>query len=172
LTVNVPDSQAAADALVKKTEELGGHFADRRDTSLRLKVPVARAPELLRFAETLGPVLQRSRKAEDLRARLREQRTRVKSKEKMLEQYLKVLSSAKPQAVVTVERQVTQLVQEIESLKGSNRMLEHRLQLAQVNISFRIKKARVPRADGSSPFPWLNTVNLSDLYRDFTHVPD
>lgn len=171
LTLNVADSQAAADALIAKAEQLGGYFADRGDQLIVLKVPSAQADAAIAFGETLGTVLQRSRAAQDLRATLREQRTRVRSKRKMLSRYLEVLAAARASAVVTVEREVTQLIQEIESLEGAIRMLEQRLSMATLRVSFQIKKRRVPVADGTSPFPWLNTVNLVDLYDDFRDEP-
>ena len=172
LTLSVPEAQQGADALVAKARKLGGYLTQLTNQAVTVKVPAAKMDELVAFAEELGQVLQRSRQAADLSLSLSQQRTRLGSKQKMLVQYIKVLSGARLAAVVTVERQVTQLIREIEALKGAIRMLEHRLQTASLRVSFRIETPRVPTADGSSPFEWLNTVNLVDLYRDFTHEPE
>jgi uncharacterized protein YhaN len=145
------------------------HFTDQ---AVVLKVPTERLDELVGFAAKQGQVLQRGRQAHDLGQHLREQRTRLASKRAMLDQYLKVLRDARLSAVVTVERQITQLIQQIETLEGQIRMLEHRLEVASLRVSFRIETPEVPTTDGSSPFEWLNTVNLVDLYRDFSDDPE
>jgi hypothetical protein len=172
LTLSVPEAQECADALVAKARKLGGYLTQLTNQAVTVKVPAAKMDELVRFAEGLGQVLQRSRQAADLSLRLCEQRTRLGSKQGMLVQYIKVLSGARFAAVVMVERQITQLIREIETLKGTIRVLEHQLQMASLRVSFRIQTPQVPSADGSSPFKWLNTVNLVDLYRDFTHEPE
>lgn len=172
LALSVPEAQECADALVAKAQKLGGYLTQLTNQAVTVKVPAAKMDQLVSFAEGLGQVLQRSRQAADLSLHLREQRTRLGSKQGMLVQYIKVLRGARLAAVVTVERQITQLIREIETLKGSIRLLEHRLQTASLQVHFRIQTPSVPTADGSSPFEWLNTVNLVDLYRDFTHEPE
>lgn len=168
LVLNVSDARGAADQLVSKVEALGGYFSQRDDQSLVLKVPKGELDQLLGFAETLGTVLERTHQAQDLRIQLEQQRTRAASKRKMLEQYLAVLEDATAQAIGTVEQQVTSLVSEIEQLRGSIRLLEHQLQMASLRVAFRLRQRQTPMPDGMSPFPWLNTLDLVDLYRDFT----
>jgi hypothetical protein len=171
IVLNVADGRPAADKIVAKVEELGGYFSERSDLALLLKVPVAQTDTLLEFVADLGTILQRSQQAVDLRVTLEQHRTRVASKRKMLEQYMEVLKTANARAIVSVERQVTALVEEIESLRGAIALLEHRLRLSVVRVSFRLQKRETPVAAGNSPFPWLNTVNLVDLYGDFLDEP-
>lgn len=172
IVLNVAAGRPAGDAIVKQVESLGGYFASRQDLALVLKVPVQKSEALLTFIETLGTVLQRQQRADDLQMTLEQQRTRVKSKQAMLEQYMKVLETANARAIVSVEQQITALVQEIEQLRGAIKLLEHRLQMATVRVSFQLEKRETPVADGHSPFPWLNTVNLVELYGDFRDVPE
>ena len=43
-------------------------------------------------------------------------------------------------------------------------------QTAEITVSFRFRDRAAPAATGTSSFPWLNTVNLTDLVEDFRHA--
>ncbi|MBI5508052.1 MAG: DUF4349 domain-containing protein [Deltaproteobacteria bacterium] len=169
LVLKVGNRDQAADAAVALAEKLDGYFVERTDDYVRFKVPVARVKELLHQLEPLGVVIQRNVEAQDLGERMDEQRTRLNSKQEVLQRYFAVLGIAGANAVVEVESQMTQLVQEIEGLKGQLQMCEHQLRLAEVGVSFQFRDRRPPVRDGSSSFEWLNTMNLADLLWSFGH---
>lgn len=159
--------EEATERLIAKTEELGGYFAERNDQMLRLKVPVQHFDALVAEAEALGVVLSRSRNAQDRSTQLEQLRTRLRSRREVLQKYMAVLEQASAETVVTVEHQITQIVQEIESMQGQLQMLEHQLALAMLTVSFQINVRQPPARDGKSSFAWLNTVNLQDLLEAF-----
>ncbi len=169
MVVKVTDRTKTADQLIDEVEKLGGYFASRTDAEVVLKVPVAEAKRLMALVEQAGKVIDRQFAAQDVGERLEELRTRLKSRQQVFERYFAVLAGANAQAVVEVEQAMTQLVQEIESLKGALRLLEHQLQLAQVVVRFEFRERRPPERSGSSSFAWLNTMNLVDLLREFGH---
>ena len=86
-----------------------------------------------------------------------------------MRKYLEVMSEAGTSGVLRVEQEVNRLVGEIEQLKGSIRLMEHKLELAEVRISFQFRDRSAPVRDGRSSFPWLNTMNLIDLVEDFRY---
>jgi hypothetical protein len=96
-------------------------------------------------------------------------RTRLASREGMLQHYFKVVAGASSSQVEEVERAMTELVQEIESLRGAIQLQEHQLAYAEVVVSFSFRDRRAPVASGRSSFDWLNSVNLADLIADFGH---
>ncbi len=169
LVVKVTDREGNGDKLVETAEKLGGYFSSRSDDTVVLKVPVEKRQELLAVAEPMGIVVSRRHEALDLGQTLAEQKTRLASRRKMFERYDDVLRSASADAVVSVEHEMTRLVQEIEQLAGSVRLLEHRLSYATLTVSFQFQDRRPPLADGSSSFDWLNRVNLADLLWEFHH---
>jgi hypothetical protein len=85
----------------------------------------------------------------------------------MLARYFGVLANADSRSVVTVEQHMTQLVESIETLKGSLRLLEHQLQYANVVVSFRFRERQAPTYNATSSFPWLNDVSLDRLQQEF-----
>jgi hypothetical protein len=165
LKVGVPED--AATALIAKADALGGWFQSRNQTSVSFRVPGAQSDAFLAYAATLGIVADRGFNAQDLTGELVDLRARLNAREKVLDGYYAVLTSANPKAVVSVERQITGLIAEIEQLQGRIRFLEHQGEYARVDISFQFRDRQAPARDGSSSFAWLNTMNLQDLVSDF-----
>jgi hypothetical protein len=171
LVLKVADRVKIADQLVAEGERRGGYFTERSDETVTLKVPAARFKELVSVAEMLGVVVQRNHHAEDVALQLAELRARLRSRQEVLERYFAVIKTANVGQVVSVEREMTRLVQEIEQVKGELRVLEHQVELSTLNVQFQFQDRRPPAADGSSSFAWLNTVNLVSLLEDFAHAP-
>jgi hypothetical protein len=169
LVIKVGDKEKAADELAAAADAAGGYFTTRNDTFISLRVPHERQGELLAKAATLGLIVRRSHNAEDLTAYLEQQRSVLASRRDVLERYFEVLHTARPQAVTTVEHQMTTLIAQIEQLQGSLVFAEHRLAYSQLDVSFEFRDRQAPANDGSSSFPWLNTMNLVDLIGDFQH---
>ncbi len=169
LVVKVGQPADAADALVEYAKSLGGWFQTRSGTAATFRLPGEAVDPFLAKAATLGVVAERRFSASDLTTELIEQRSRLAARESVLDQYYAILSTSTPKAIVAVERQITQLVEEIENLKGRIRFLEHQGQYARVEVSFQFRDRRAPTRDGSSSFAWLNTLNLEDLVSDFQY---
>lgn len=170
LLLKVTDRDRVADLLSQKAEELNGWFFERTDDSIKLKVPTTEAKAFITYAENLGIVADRSYASDHLALDLSSRLSSLKSKEESLAQYLAVLESARKTAVLTVEREIVALTAEIEKLKGEIRFIRHRINYAQITITFEFRDRSAPVADGSSSFPWLNTMNISDLVRDFQYA--
>lgn len=167
LVLKTADPQAAGDTLVEKTRELGGYFSNRNDLSLTFKVPAKKADQLVAFVESMGTVIDRNYSAVDVGQALAEAKTRLRSRQDVYKRYFSVLRTAKAKAVVSVEREITSLIQEIEQLQGTLKLLEHQLALTEIEVHFRFPDRRPPLKTGNSSFAWLNTVNLSDLIQGF-----
>lgn len=167
LKVRVPDE--TAELLIQKAESLNGYFTTRSNSSVVLKVPATEAKGFMEYAATLGVVAERNYQTQDVGQQLREARSRLAAREEVMRKYLDVMGEAGTAGVLRVEQEVTRLVGEIEQLKGSLRLMEHRLELAEIQVSFQFRDRSAPVRDGRSSFPWLNTMNLVDLVEDFRY---
>jgi hypothetical protein len=170
MVLKVSDRNKTADALIADAEKLGGYFSSRTDDQVTLKVPTEDAKSFIADAEKMGKVVERSFSANDVGGHLRELRTLLKSRQQVFQRYFAVLSSATQSTIVQVEAQMTQLVQEIEGLKGQIRLIQHQLQFAEIVVRFEFRERRPPSRDGNSSFEWLNTVNIADLFEEFAHA--
>ncbi len=166
LVLRVSDREAAAAQVIAAGEAAGGWFSSLGPDAVSLKIPRAKARALVQDARKLGEVEDRSFSREDLTATLGDLRGLLASREKVLGRYLEVLATASPKSVVSVEREVTGLVSEIESLEGQIRLLQHRADYADVTVSFRFRNRQAPARDGRSSFAWLNQLNVADLLDD------
>ncbi|MFM7203690.1 MAG: DUF4349 domain-containing protein [Myxococcota bacterium] len=167
LKVRLPDE--TAEQLIRKAEGINGYFTSRSNTDLVLKVPASEAKTFMEYAATLGVVAERNYQTQDVGYQLREARSRLAAREEVMRKYLEVMSEAGTSGVLRVEQEVNRLVGEIEQLKGSIRLMEHKLELAEIRISFQFRDRSAPVRDGRSSFPWLNTMNLIDLVEDFRY---
>lgn len=167
VVIKTSTRDAAADGLIRWAEARGGYFPERTDERLTLRVPVAQTEALLAHAATLGTVAQQTEQAEDLAVSLRKTETMLRSRKEVLERYFAVLDHASPSTVVTVEREMTTLVQQIEVLEGQVRLMRHRMAWAKIIVDFAFPQRRMPLANGDSSFDWLNSVNLVDHVQEF-----
>lgn len=167
VTVQVDNRDKSIADVVQRAEAVGGWFTALSDHSVSVSVPAEHATAVLDSARDLGLVVERSWSVADLDTELIDLRARLASREDVLDRYLKILGSANANAVVAVEREITRTVAEIEQIQGRLRLLEHRSTYAQLGFSFRFRDRAAPSRDGSSSFPWLNTLNLADLQSAF-----
>ncbi|MEL6543214.1 MAG: DUF4349 domain-containing protein [Myxococcota bacterium] len=168
VVLKVGDREQAADAVVEQAEKVGGYFSSRSDTAVTLKVPAKSAPQILSFIEESGIVVDRNYNARDVGFALEEKRARLRSREEVLKRYFAVMQTAGVKNIVSVEREMTTLVQEIETLKGQLKLIEHQLSFAEIRVDFQFRDRRPPLRTGNSNFQWLNTVNLADLIQGFS----
>lgn len=169
VVVKVGDRQKAGDTIVAAAEAAGGYFTSRTDDALRLRVPTAKANDVLSVARAQGVVVSNAHDTTDLTETIEEQRGLLASRREVLERYFAVLRTARASAVTTVEREMTDLIAQIEELEGALRLEEHNLGYATIDVSFQFRDRGAPVNDGRSSFRWLNTMNLADLLGDFQH---
>lgn len=169
ITLRVSDKKAAAEATIAAADALGGWFTHFDTARVDVRVPTDKTDALLEALVELGEVVDRSYQRQDHSQELAELDARIAGREKILERYREVLTSAKAASVVSVERQITSAVSELEGLKGRRRFLQNRLAHSTVQVSFQFRDRSAPRRDGSSSFAWLNTMNMADLLTAFRH---
>lgn len=167
LTLKVAQPRDAADRVIAMAEAAGGYLFALDDDLVRVKVPAATVERLRDRVAALGTVIGRSHRAEDVGDSIDQLATRIRSRRSTLARYFRVLDDAGPDAVVTVERQIMRLVEELERMQGQLRVLHHRIEHAELRVDFRAIERRPPAPSGPSPFDWINAVNLTDLYGDF-----
>ena len=169
LALLVDDRAAALDATVKAAEARGGWFSSLSESAVTVRVPAEEVEPMLQELRGLGKVAERSFSSQDLTAERENLATRLKSREEGLARYLAVLEGANAKAVVTVEREITRLISDIEQLKGRLQVVEDQGAYGQISVSFTYRDRKAPSRDGTSSFAWINTVNMADLLSDFQY---
>lgn len=170
LALKVADRESVSNLLVEKAKSLGGYFKSLDNRGAKFRIPVEKTETFLEFAEKQGTVIQREYKTDHIGFDLLRKEATLKSREEIRDQYLDVLKKADAKTILAVEKEIAGLIKEIENLKGEIRFMKHRLRFAEIEIAFHFRDRSAPAPDGSSSFPWLNTLNLPDLVEEFQHA--
>ena len=163
MVVAVSQPEDAADTLVAKAEEVGGWFQGRTTRSVSLRVPVDDVDGVLETAIAQGKVIDRSLTRQDVGQSIALTQGRLDAREDVLDDYYKVLKKASADSIVAVEQEIVRAIEQIETLKGQLRVLEDQARYGRVDVSFQYRDRAAPARDGTSPFAWLNTLNVQDV---------
>lgn len=169
LVVEVSDEDAASKALVAEAKKLHGWFSALTNDSVTLRVPVSLARELVDYAQGLGTVMERSWQSVDLSDRFAQLDAKLASRQQVLQRYMAVLKGANAKAIVSVEREITRLIGEIEQIKGELQVLENQAAYATATVSFKFRDRTAPASDGRSSFAWINAIDVRNVLRDFAN---
>jgi hypothetical protein len=171
VTVKVAQPIASTERLIAKAKSLGGWFVERTDSRVRFRVPYAEADQLAVAAAEEGLVVERAVQRQDLGEQIAQLEALVESRDKVLAQYFALLPTANAKSVVTVEREVLRVVEQLESAKGSLRKLKHEAAYAVVDVAFDYRDRSAPSRGGTSSFDWINERNVQDLLDWFGEQP-
>ncbi len=164
LVIATPDPGALADALEASAVGAGGHLQSRGHGAIELRVPPEAAAAVIAAAESGGTALSRSYESTELGLALADVVARRIAREGMWARYEEVLETAAPKAVVAVERQIVDLIVQIEQLRAQERTLTERAARARITVAFQASERPPPRRGGSSSFAWLDTLDLAGVF--------
>lgn len=164
LVIATPDPDALAESLEASAVAAGGHLQSRGHGAIELRVPPEAAASLIAAAESGGTALSRSYESTELGMALADVVARRVAREGMWDKYEEVLLTAAPKAVVAVERQIVDLIVQIEQLRAEERNLTERSARARITVAFQASERPPPRRGGSSSFAWLDTLDLAGVF--------
>ncbi len=145
---------------------VGGHPMRIYDQGIVLKVPPAALGNFLRDIGTHGVVLTKTLSRQDLTESIAEMEGRLRSQREIIGQLRAFFDRSNLQATLDIERNMTQLVEEAEGLRGELRVAQDRAHWAVVDVAFQFQQRdRVVYVQ--SPFEWLNTVDLDRMISNF-----
>lgn len=161
------DRKAAADTILAIVEQAGGWLLTDRKQSISLRIPSEAVDTLLARIDSLGIVTDRKYNRQDRTDESLQLLASLEAKESLLEQLLALLDSSQSEGIYPVSREIADLQDSIEKIKGRTNGMFERMKYAEITVWFRFADRRTPPATGHSDFEWLNTVNLPLLLKDF-----
>jgi len=165
-TVKVIHPIEVRKALIARAKALGGFLTLVTNQRLVLKVPPQKADILVAAAAAHGFLLERSIEREDLTERIGQLEAQRRSKREILKKLRGLLERGGVRATLDVERSMTRLVAELETVEGQLRVAKDRSRWAVVDLSFQYRQ-RARSRSVRSPFGWVNTVDLERFLNDF-----
>ncbi len=159
-TILVADVDRATDRLALWADESGGYLLYKSSEMVIFRFPYTKVGTLRGFLEDISEtVVELSLQAQDLRESILGIQSGIRSREEILQQNLQYIDQTDVEGTLAIEKEVMQLLTEIEQLKGKLRKLtvDRAYALAQVNL--RILGQSLP-TDIPSSFGWINTIDF------------
>jgi hypothetical protein len=170
MAVMVPVTEVAVAAFIAHVDGLGGYLQNRAATSITVRVPADRFFAVLDWVRKNGQVTDESVNANDVTKRVFDLELRLQVAEESRKRMLKLLETAtRMEDILTIERELRRLTDEIEGMKGELRHLGDQIAFSTLTVSF--------YADAPSPtpypkrtrsrFPWVNQVGIERVLSNF-----
>jgi hypothetical protein len=159
-TLLVADPEASAERLAAWAEKTGGYPLLTASSRVLLRFPAAEIGALRGLlASVAEELVEFELEAYDLREEILGLEAGARSRQEILAKNLAYLDRADVTGTLAIEREVMQLLEEIEIFKGRLRKLENdrRLALAEIYLNFLDQK--LPE-DIPSSFAWINGVDF------------
>lgn len=163
LEVEVTDIESAVERVGYIADEFGGFVAEvsvsGRESKvgrITLRVPEANFHDAVARIEELGDVVEKRVESEDVTERYIDLKARLETREKQEKRLLEILEGAKTvEEVLTVEKELWRIREEIERLTGQMLYLERMVRLATITVLLDEKAPRpwveIPGVDWSAP---------------------
>lgn len=166
MTIKVVHPDKVRAELIAAARKSGGFVTLATDYALHLKLTPGSLQAMMKDAGGKGVVLDKHLTRTDLTESIAQLRGKVRSKTEIMERLRSFVDDSNVGATLTIEREMTRLVRELESVKGQLRVQTDKARYAQLQISFRYRKrGRVKYV--RSPFKWLNSVDIDLFLRTF-----
>ena len=166
MTLKVVHPDQVRAQLIKLLKAKKGFPTLITDGMLYLKVPPAHVDEVLRAAASKGVVLDKALTRKDRTEAIARLEGRLRSKHAILQRLRGFLDDSNVAGTLTIERSMTQLVSEVERVRGKLRVEREGARYAVVQISFNFQRqGRISYV--RSPFGWLNSVDVDRFLREF-----
>jgi hypothetical protein len=160
--------RAAADREIRaNVAQQGGYVAQDDRRYLVLRVKPEHLASTLAFIKERGTVLDERRRAEDRNQRLAMLDAQLSSKQQILERMYELLAEADVRATRTIEQRLTQMVVEIEQVKGKLRVERELAKWATVEVRYQTEAVPMKAPASPSPFAWINSVSLDSFLGGF-----
>ena len=158
----VADPDKAARDLAAWCEAAGGYVVLKSTEQVVLRFPYSQNGKLPPFLESISEeVIGFSPAAVDLREEMLGLTSAIQSREEILTRNLEFIDRTSVEGTLSIEREVMQLLTEIESLKGKLSRINTDRRYARAVLNLAYLEQKLPQTIPSS-FPWLNGV---DFYR-------
>ena len=154
------DPEAVSEEVSEWIESKGGYYLFRSESSISARLPDSRLPALRSFLEESGErVTEYSPSARDVREEILFLRAAISGREEILEKNMTFLEETGFDATLAVERELMEILTELENLKGRLRRLEHERRYALLDVQINFLEQDLP-ADIPSSFAWVNSVDF------------
>lgn len=164
----VADPEQSAEKLTDWVRRIGGYFTLKSSDRVVLRIPEGRVSELKSYLEKNTEELYEYRpSAEDVREEILFLQSAIESREEILDENLEFLDKTDITGTLAIEREVLDILKELENLKGRLKMLDQNRAYAYAEVALSFQTQSLPKKLPSS-FEWLSRLDFySFIQRGF-----
>jgi hypothetical protein len=166
----VSNVEESIDKFLRVVADQGGYLEQRSGDAVSVRVPAAAFQGLVDALPTYGRVTSQNVAAQDVTKAFMDLSIRIENAEASRKRLLELLKQAtKMEDILSIEREVRRLSEEIETMKGELRFLSDQIAFSTITVQFQ-SNAPPPIAwpqQRRSRFEWVNQVGLERVIRDF-----
>jgi hypothetical protein len=165
-TLLVSEPDLVADKIAQWAESSGGYFLVKSTAKVIIRFPWGKMDELREFLKKISEeVVTLLNKATDLRESFLEIQSGISSRQEMLANTLGFLDRADIKGTLAIEKEVINLLKEIEELKIKLRKIyiDRAYALATIHLNF--FQQSIPQ-DIPSSFGWINSLDFYTFIKE------
>ncbi len=158
ILVDNPD--AAADRIAEWVQKNEGYYVLKATDMVIIRFPMKTMGTFRTFLEkTAAHLIHFSPEAVDLREEILGLQSGIRSREEILKKNLSFIDQADVEGTLSIEKEITQLIIEIEQLSGKLKKLNTDKFYARAEITLNYMQQTLPEKIPSS-FNWINSVDF------------
>lgn len=169
-TVATADVNETIDRFIDEVKAIGGYLESRNNDHIVVRVPANSFDRVVDGMPSLGKVLSRAIKNEDVTHQHRDLRLRIESLIVARQRILQLLETATDlEGIIKLEEKLRELTLELETAQGALKGLGEQVAFSRVEVDFRAKTlgAATKQANKRSTFTWINEVGADRLANGF-----
>lgn len=163
LALAVHAVEPSLDAVTRLAVEQGGYLALREDTSVTLRIPRARFHATLEAVGSLGDVLHRDVRAEDVSDEWVDLEARIKNARALRERLRALLERAAVKEAIEIEKELARVTEELERLEGKMKLLADKVAYSTITVTFAPRGGAGAPPTVRLPFGWVGGLGLGSL---------
>jgi|WetSurMetagenome_2_1015567.scaffolds.fasta_scaffold487137_2 hypothetical protein len=167
MVLKTTDQKTTETQLLSLIDGMNGWLLCSNRQEIRFRLPQESIDGFLRRVDSIGVKTDASYSRNDYTNDYLKLVASLQAKKYLLKQYFDILDSSGTEGIYPVSKEIADLQNAIEIVKGQIRGMLDRMNFAEIRISFNFIDRRAPLVSGHSDFEWLNTVNLPSLLEDF-----
>ncbi len=166
--LEVKQVDSAIALFVAHVESVGGYMSSREDGALTCRVPSAEFTPTFDWLLQQGRVIGQSIKTDDVSEEWVDLEVRVGNARAARDRLLKLLEDATAvNDILAIEKELQRLTTEIERFEGRLKLLKDRVAMATITATFYKVAPASPKRGRASQFPWVRTVWVDHVRRNF-----
>ncbi|HMR75799.1 MAG TPA: DUF4349 domain-containing protein [Polyangiaceae bacterium] len=160
------EAEKILDSVERLAKDSGGYLVERQARRIVIRVPSQDFDGAMLQIAKLGDVLHKNVSVEDVTEQYFDLQVRIRNLQVVRDRLEELLKKAdKVPDAIAVERELERVTTQLERLKGKAKLLGELVRFSTITVNVSPRHTDKVGSKVRLPFPWLNSLGLSELLR-------